>query len=574
MEEEWLFDACADSYIPILNVIHKLTKEGISPKITIDISPILCEQLKDKEFKRKFKEFCQWKIDSALNDQKDFREKHIRYLTKMWETFYTEIYLSFIRDYDEDLVNAFKRLQDKGHIEIMSSSATHAYFPAIAEDASIQMQVILALKNYIKCFSKYPNGFWLPECGYRPSYHWKSPIFFKQSGNTYLRKGVEEFLSELNIKYFIVDHHQLMNAKPYDLKKDPFYAYTAKRPKKAEEPVTVLSRNVDLSLQVWSHELGYPGDGAYLEFHKKKEGGKLRYWKITNKKYELVFKDPYIPKEAEQKVKEHAGHYKWLITNNLKHHFESTGDAAMILTSFDAELYGHWWFEGPKFLYHVIKWISIDPQIKTESISEFLERMPAKSEVYLPESSWGNHYNNSTWINKETEWVLGREYSVEREMKNLVKDLGGKAQDDATLARIIKQAARELLLLQTSDWKFMITNWVARDLAENRITQHYNNFWRLTQLAWDYGLGRKIPSSEWEYLYECERKNGFFNEIELKGEILTTIKNDYGKIELVREIQKAEGNIPCFATERANNCDEKNCIWREDCLKYFNLKIK
>ncbi|MBF0474247.1 MAG: DUF1957 domain-containing protein [Deltaproteobacteria bacterium] len=521
MEEEWLFEATAETYIPILNVFNRLANEGVSPQVTVDISPVLCEQLAHPDFKRKFEEYCWNKITEAQKDQAEFQHKdgHLNYLASQWEKFYQETLDHFTKRYGYDLLQGFKTLQDDGHIEIMTCGATHGYFPAMAEDTSIQAQTALARANYRKYFGRDPRGMWLPECGYRPSYWWRPPTPSRSGEWPYRRKGVEEFLSESGIRYFMVDDHQLRNAYPYDLDKNPLYGYIAGGAQAPGGDVSVLARDIGLSLQVWRAEVGYPGDGAYLEFHKKHSLGKHRYWKVTDKKADLGWKQRYYPDDAmlgpHAKVKEHAGHYKYLIATSLKNHFEVSGHQAMVMTTFDAELYGHWWFEGPMFIYYVLRWISQDPNIKPETVSSFLDRMPPVNRVYLPESSWGNNFDNSTWINPEVHWVLDREYAAEREMQYLVKEIGGLASVNQEVDRVLKQAARELLLLQASDWKFMITNWSARDLAEKRVVEHHSDFFRLAAAAWCLHQGKELSQEDREFIDSCCTRDNLFPEIDL-----------------------------------------------------------
>lgn len=515
LEAEWLYEGCAETYIPLLNTLGKLMDEGIRPGITVTVSPVLAEQLALPHFAERFAAYCERKAEHARMDQSDFsgNNEHLHYLAKQWEKFYTKTLDSFNGAYKKDIPGALKKLQDERAIELMTCGATHAYFPAACEDTSIQAQVQMAVRSHARHFGTKPAGLWLPECGYRPSCQWAPRVGSNWGETPYPRKGVEEFLGESDIGYFIVDNNQMMKAHPPEVFKNPFYAYRAAGAQTPKNPVAVLARDIDISLQVWRHEIGYPGDGVYLDFHKKHGGGRLRYWKITHNKADMAFKSFYYPDDAlNQKVLEHAGNYKWLIANSLRNHKQSSGEASMCMAAFDAELYGHWWFEGPLFLYHLIKWINKDPEIKTETCSEFLYRVPPRADVYLPESSWGNNFDSSTWINEEIAWVLDKEYDAEREMQYLAREFAGRRDDE--IQKMIKQAARELMLLQSSDWKFMITNWSTRDHAERRVTEHYNDFKRLAKMAWDYGHSRYVEQQEWTFLGDCMARNRLFQDID------------------------------------------------------------
>ena len=515
MEEEMLLDAAAETYIPILDTCHRLVDEGVSPKITIDLSPVLVEQLANPYFQSGFREFCLSQMDTARRDQQEFANNpHLHYLATRWETFYADTYRRFTDTYQSDLVAAFRQLQDDGHIEVITCGATHAYLPALSRDSSISAQVQMAAKSHRQHFGRSPRGIWLPECGYRPPCQW-SPSFTSRYGEpTRSRPGIDEFLSENDIEYFVCDFHQLMPATPADVHKTPFDTYYVAGARIPKKPVTVFSRDIGLSFQVWTRDLGYPGDGAYLDFHKRHGGGKLRYWKVTHPKLDMAYKDLYYPDDSYQgRIQDHAGHFKLVVAKTLEHSYHQTGRAKLALTAFDAELFGHWWFEGPTWLYHVLKWIHDDPHINTATCSEYLDREPAYDYLSLPESSWGSGYNSSTWINPEVEWTWERIYHAENEMEFLAKSLGDR--DDPHLRRILAQAMRELFVLQASDWQFMITNWCTRNLAEKRVVERHEDFKRLAQMAWDYGSGRTVPDGDWTFMHECETRDDLFDEPEI-----------------------------------------------------------
>ena len=270
-------------------------------------------------------------------------------------------------------------------------------------------------------------------------------------------------------------------------------------------------RDIQLSRQVWEHKIGYPGDSAYLDFHKKHLGGWHRYWRITDARADLQYKQDYYPEEAfNRKVPDHAGHYKWLIKESLKSNFYNVRDARLACMAFDAELFGHWWFEGLQWLYYVLKWITMDPEITLKTSSEYIYHKPSYNYISMPESSWGNNFDSSTWMNPDVYWVWERIYNAEKEIQLLAQHFWWKRGDEI-LMRIIKQAIRELFFLQSSDWEFMITNWSTRDHAEARVGQHYDDFRRLCAMAWNYGYGRWVKQSDWDFLSKQEWLRGIFD---------------------------------------------------------------
>jgi 1,4-alpha-glucan branching enzyme len=520
MDEEWLMEAAAETYLPLLNAFYNLVNEGVSPRVTIGLSPVLAEQLRHPHFKFEFKKYCRMKIESAQRDREQFQgqDSHMAWLAQMWCDFYSGLLQEFQEKYFEDIVGSFRRLQDNGHIEIITCGATHGYFPLLGRDTSIQAQVKMAVRSYGELFGRAPRGIWLPECGYRPAGWWSNPLPSHSWESPQLRKGVDEFLSENDLEFFIVDHHQTMQAEPWDLPKSPMETYYVRAAQVPRKPVIVFSRDVELSRQVWEHEVGYPGDSVYLDFHKRHAQGKHRYWKITDAKLDMQYKQKYYPDDAfQRRVQEHAGHYKWLIKESLRNNFQNTGKATLIMTAFDAELFGHWWFEGPTFLYYLLKWIAADPEIDTATCSEYLSRQPAYNYVGLPESSWGRDYNSTTWMNPEVYWAWEWIYSAEREVQELAKNFAHLMWDEP-FRRIVRQAIRELMMLEASDWEFMISNWSTRDHAERRIGEHHSDFQRLVSMAWKWAVaqGHEISPDDWDFLSTAEwRDGGVFAEPEL-----------------------------------------------------------
>ncbi len=520
MDEEWLLEAAAETYIPLLNVFYNLVQEGVSPRVTVGLSPILAEQLRHPHFKYEFKRYCETKIEYARRDREQFRHQdaHLEWLASRWEDFYSGILREFQEKFFEDLVGSFRGLQDQGHIEVITCGATHGYFPLLGRDTAIQAQVKMAVRSYGEMFGRPPRGIWLPECGYRPSGPWSNPVPSLQWQAPFPRKGVDEFLSENDLEFFIVDHHQTMKAGPWDLNKSPLETYCLSATQIPRKPVTVFSRDIDLSQKVWDHDVGYPGDSVYLDFHKRHAEGKHRYWKITNRKLDMAYKHKYYPDDAFLgRVQEHAGNFKWLIKESLKSNFERTGRATLIMTAFDSELFGHWWFEGPTFLYYVLKWIAADPEINSATCSDYMRRQPAYNFIQMPESSWGRDFNNSTWMNSEVYWAWEQIYSAEHEIEQLARQHAARMWDEP-FRRIVRQAIRELLMLEASDWEFMISNWSTRDHAERRLVEHHEDFKRFLAMAWKWaaGQGDQISPEDWNYLSTAEwREGGVFQEAEL-----------------------------------------------------------
>ena len=533
---DWLNEAAAETYIPLLMVCNRLAAKGISPKFTIGISPVLCEQLAHRSFIDEFKDYLEQKIEAAGADATEFYrtgQNEYHDLARMWEDYYKEIKSTFNDRYNNDLIGEFRRLQDEGHIEIITCAATHGYLPLLSQDISCQVQVKTARASYKRHFGREPRGIWLPECAYRPSYEWSPPVKIKGLADSYPRKGVEEFLSENGLEYFFVDSATLKGGKAIGVYVDRFEALKTlwgvfekqyvprdedeeKSPqnvylvgsKEGKMPVGVFTRDPESSLQVWSGEWGYPGDGNYLDFHKKRFPGGHRYWKVTSAKSDLADKQIYNPNWINGRIEENASHFVNLVKNILRGHYESTGAPGILVAPFDSELFGHWWFEGPRFLEKAIEKLGSDDEIGLSTASEYYDLSKPSKIVSLPEGSWGEGGYHYIWFNEWTEWTWKHIYEDELKMIELGKRYANAGELEK---RIIAQAGRELLLLSASDWQFLISTWAARDYAETRIAAHHEAFKRLAEMA---DRSDSLSDGEREYLADLEKRDDIFPDFD------------------------------------------------------------
>jgi len=534
----WVNEAAAETYIPLLQEVNKLIDEGYHPKFTLGLTPVLCEMLSHPSFIEGFIGYLDEKVGAALADLDDFTENkyekgRIR-LSKWWEEFYERTRDDFIHKFNRDIVGGFKKLQDDGLLDIITCGATHGYSPLLSKDSSIDAQFKVAIENYKRHFGRAPTGTWLPECAYRPGYKWKNPL----SGEEFDRPGIEYFLAKNGLKYFFVDSALLLGGKsqgvyaarfpllkelwkqfasqyeeiPTSFEKSQYESYLVST-QSAESPVAFFTRDEKTGIVVWSGEHGYPGCQEYLDFHKKHYPGGLRYWKVTGPKVDLGEKMLYWPDDVPAKLDENAGHYINLIKDILRAYKGDYGKPGMIVAPYDCELFGHWWFEGNWWLARVLRWIEDDPEIDLTNTRISLNQNPPNKVVSIIEGSWGQGSSHWVWLNEWTTWTWKLIYDVENKTEKIMTKYGTTT--DENLKKILKQLARESLLLQSSDWQFLITTWSARDYAENRVSLHYENFNRLHAMAERYGSGEQVDEGEWHFLGTLEVNDGLFPEIDL-----------------------------------------------------------
>ena len=538
---DWLSEAAAESYIPLLDVFYQLVSEGVSPKVTIGLTPILCEQLADEKFRLEFLEYLRQKEETAVLNRKEFEEQNepeLEQLAEMWVTYYGSVRDRFENAYHSNLVGAFRQLQDEGHIEIITCAATHGYLPLLSQDSCVRAQVQIGVETYRHHFGRDPKGIWLPECAYRPGYAWKSPI--EEDGVAVPRKGVEEFLSEVGIRYTIIDSHLLRGGKAIGVylvrfeglrklweqyekelgaeavikERSPYDIHWIGSGTPHRAPVAIFTRDPETGIQVWSGEHGYPGDGNYLDFHKKKFPGGHRYWRVTSAKADLGDKLQYVLGNVEARIQENAGHFKEVVKGILQGQAREQNQLPIVCAPFDTELFGHWWFEGPRWVYYVLKYMNADPEMQVCTGSEHLDTVQAAPVVSLPEGSWGEGGFHYIWFNDGNRWTWSYVYDAEKKMVEAMKNYGYRA--DTSIQRILRQMGRELLLLESSDWQFLISTLAAADYAERRLLGHAHAFDQLHDFLERLAAGEMLSDEEWLVVEDIETQDQVFSKIDPK----------------------------------------------------------
>ncbi len=535
---EWLLEAAAETYLPLLRTFQALEDAGTALKANINLSPILLEQLNHPKFKEEFPAYLKRKVDAARKDQEMFRsrgDEHLRGVAEYWEHFFAGLAEQF-EAIDRDIIKAYKGFYDSGAIEIITCGATHGYFPLLGTDASIRAQVKLGVQIHEKFFGRKPRGIWLPECGYRPAGSWRMPIAV--AGNSHgdlsrTRAGIEEILAENGIEYFFVDatllEQSVVSVSPYELMNTDvlpdtreqartkearssasfYYSYFAGLPKAPGRGVAFFTRDPHTASQVWSGKHGYPGDGVYLEFHKKHWPGGHQYWQVTDSELDLGLKTPYYPDVARERTREHALHFVSLCTEALSNHLADDGVLPVLSAPFDAELFGHWWFEGPEWLKNVaLEFARPECPLSLTTCGEYLDKQRPTAYLAIPEGSWGKNGTNEVWLNPDTSWTWGHIYASELAVEKMIaSDLW---RNHPKAARLAKQICRELLLLESSDWQFLITAESARDYAELRFTTHLDQFNKLMGAWKTFESTHEIGPQAAQDLESIEQRDSIF----------------------------------------------------------------
>ena len=533
---DWLNEAVVESYVPLLEAAGRLVAEGISPKWTVSLSPVLAEQLAAPAFQREIQFFLEERFRACRENRKEFlrnREETLGRLAGLWEERLTQVQ-EFLHRLGGDLLGAFRSLESGGHIELLTCAATHGYLPLLGRDESLRLQLRIAVETHRRHFGRDPRGIWLPECAYRPRSEWVSPLWSPRRHAPRIRPGLEEFLSETRLEYFVTDTHMVMGGSPLAIYRDQFSPVKAEparppapNPAGPRSPyhlyrvasaggygsAVAFVRDSRTTLQVWSRDFGYPGDPWYLEFHKKHWPGGLRYWRVSENRGDLGAKEIYDPKVAAGRVGEHAAHFVGLLEQTLGETTGGSKSPALICAPYDAELFGHWWFEGPTWLEEVGRLMARSP-VQPRTLDEARTIHPPQESISLQEGSWGEGGDHRVWLNPETEWIWERIYEAEAALfDRAALHLDSR---QPLLPRLLAQAARELLLLQASDWPFLITTRSARDYAERRVVAHDRAFKRLVELIQRVSETGGLSSEDEALLREVEQTDNLFSHLTLE----------------------------------------------------------
>ncbi|MGQ0765565.1 MAG: 1,4-alpha-glucan branching protein domain-containing protein [Gemmatimonadota bacterium] len=485
---DWICEAAIETYLPLLATLRRLESENVAAPLSVGFTPILANMLEhptfagelEAYFRQRF-EFCaeapasmSGTADEALLPLVGFWERRLRSLHELWQSI------------GGDILGPFREMQDRERIELTSSAATHGFLPLLARDESIHLQLAVGRSEHHRLFGRDPEGCWVPECAYSPRGPW-APLP-GAPGEGRVRAGVEEHLAEAGYRYFFVDSHMARAGSPLGVYGQRFGAADADRahPEPDDETqreytpyqayrvsddsvgreVAAFVRDPRSSQRVWNRHGGYPGDGAYLEFHKIRWPGGLRLWRVTSRTSDLGEKRPYDPAAARQLAGEHARDFASLIAALAR---GKAGDiGAVVVAPFDTELFGHWWFEGPDFLADLYTALPDHTVVRPVTAGEHLDSYGTGQAIRLARGSWGRNGDWSMWMNGEVEWT----WPVIWQMENAFWDLAPTAIEVAALEPVLAQAARTLLLLQASDWQFIISTGEVEDYAIRRFNGH------------------------------------------------------------------------------------------------------
>ena len=507
LEEDWLYEAITEVYLPLLFVFSNLQSSGYAPRLTINLSPPLCEMLAD--------ELLQTRYTRHLDNLRTLAAKELERTAREAPEFlaaarmYSETFEAARRLWDDvygrNILRGFREMQERGVLEIITCGATHGFLPLISTREARRAQIQVAVNNYRKHFGRHPRGIWLPECAYEP--------------------GIENLLAEAGIEYFVADSHALMYGEPR-----PRFGVFA--PVRTPSGVSVFARDVETSEQVWSSIIGYPGDPAYREFyrdlgwdaefdylkpHLHKDGARrhlgIKYHRITGRDVPQDAKMPYDPEVARERAASHAAHFvgeRIHQAARLRETFAGAGNfTPLVVSPYDAELYGHWWHEGVQFLDFMFRNLhERRDEVRAITPGDFLDSRTEIQTQQPSASSWGAEGYFKVWLNEGTTWMYPHQNAAEERMTALANRFREGAPDELT-HRALNQLARELLLAESSDWAFQIYQGTTVEYAARRFRSHIRRFIAIAD-------GIEAGRIDEDQLAEIETRDNIFAEIDFR----------------------------------------------------------
>ena len=340
LEERWLFEAVVESYLPLLRVLEGWERDGIPGSWALSVSPTLASMLADPLLRSRLGQHLErlarlasdeeqrHSLHPGLQHAAAFHVRRLALASRIWE------------DIGGDVLGAWRRWSDAGRIELMTCAATHALLPLAAETPlAVHAQVQVAAEEHRRFFGRSPRGFWLPECAYSPA--------------------VEPALRKAGVEWTVLETHGLLHATP-----SPSRGILG--PIRTSSGLACFGRDPGSARQVWSRDVGYPGDPRYREFHRDiADDAEWNYLAPhaagtgnrvpTGIKLHRVTgpgpdKEPYDPHAASVAVHEHARHFVDARLRWLGGRIDDSPVPPMVVAPYDAELFGHWWMEGPDFI--------------------------------------------------------------------------------------------------------------------------------------------------------------------------------------------------------------------------------
>jgi 1,4-alpha-glucan branching enzyme len=462
LEEDWYFQALQECYLPLLAVLEAAaTDPKQNPRLTLGLSPTLLSLLADEQLNARFSAWLQVRrrLLELLDPQSELQAAAQQLAATLART------AAQWQSYGGQLVPRFRRLQRQGVLDLITCAATHGYLPLLRSvPEAVWAQLRTAVREHERQIGERPLGIWIPECAYY--------------------EGLDQQLISNGLRYSLLDAHGLLHGMPR-----PRYGVFA--PICSPAGVAFFGRDSTSTLPVWSASQGYPGHPAYREFHRdlgwdlpdeqleaagihSRRPLGLKLHRVSGQGCPLEAKAAYDPGAASRQIQDHAADYLTGRAAELTSLANSMQRRPLLVAPFDAELFGHWWFEGPQFLAALFANAAAQG-VRLVHLRDVLTSGEPLQVCKPSPSSWGQGGYHNYWLNETNAWLVPEWQKASQAMVHRVSQGVGSVQK----RELLHQAGRELLLAQSSDWSFILRAGTTTQLARERIEKHLDRFWRL-----------------------------------------------------------------------------------------------
>lgn len=496
LEEDWLYEAMNESYIPLLRMMYRLKADSVPFRLTFSLSPTLCSMLGDELLNERFAAYLDEHIelgDSELERLKACPEQKI--LAKHYRDELIANKAFYIDECQNRILNVFNALSNEGCLELITTAATHAYLPVYKDyPVAVNAQIETGVLEHNRHFDRMSEGFWLPDCGYYP--------------------GLEHVLRRHNISWTSLSS-QALALSPDEPERGSYC------PIKCPNGLYCFVRDANLASLVWSPTEGYPTSPEYRDFYRDigfdlpmdyirpyihepevRSFTGFKYYAITGKTPE---KGIYNLDKAAASVSAHARNFLFNLHGRTRNILDILDMEPVYTVCFDAELFGHWWYEGVLWLEELVRLCAEDEDVALITPIDFIRTKPVVQTLQPAFSSWGEGGYSEEWVDSSTNAWLYRHIikAIERMQELSVRFPGQKSLKQ----RFLNQAAREMLLLMASDWMFIIHNKTSAGYAQKRIEGHIAN----VNLVYD-NMCKNAVNTEW--LVKAEKRDNLFKKLD------------------------------------------------------------
>jgi 1,4-alpha-glucan branching enzyme len=468
--EEWLYQAWAHSYLPVVEVLQRFADEGRSDMLTLGVTPVLAAQLDDPYCLRGFHDWLgNWQLRTQYAGVRWQRsDPLLRELAAAEYQSSSRALEAFESQWRHGFSPILRSLVDSDVVELLGGPATHPFQPLL-EPKIRDFALRTGLADTQRRIGRRPEGIWAPECGYAP--------------------GMEVGYAAAGVQRFMVDGPSLRGNT------------AAARPV-GDSDVLCFGRDLEVTYRVWSPKAGYPGHADYRDFHTYDHPSGLKPSRVTGQHIEPWDKAPYDPGRAVLAVQRHAEDFVSTVVKRMR----TLPSNPLVIAAYDTELFGHWWYEGPAWLETVLRMLP-EAGVRMTTLRGAIEAGHVGPPVDLPASSWGSGKDWRSWDGEQVADLVAAGASLQHDLLSIVDDFGRVTRDLAA-----DQLVREALLALSSDWAFMVTKDSAADYARRRAKTHAERYAELSELLRLGHRGRALARAR-----ELRAEDYPFGQLDARG---------------------------------------------------------